>query len=39
MAMQKPISFAEDYGDNDTGAVKENFIGSVFVSREDKNQG
>lgn len=33
------IGFAIAYNDNDTSAERENFMGSVFVPGEDKNQG
>ncbi len=35
----KKIGFALAYCDNDGSAERENFIGSVFVPGEDKNQG
>ncbi|WP_281542749.1 sugar-binding protein [Maribacter aestuarii] len=35
----KKIGFALAYCDNDTSTERENFIGSVFVPGEDKNQG
>ncbi len=35
----KRIGFALAYADNDKSAERENFIESVFVSGEDKNQG
>lgn len=34
----KKIGFALAYSDNDTSTERENFIGSVFVSGEDKNK-
>jgi len=36
---EKKIGFALAYCDNDGSAERENFIGSVFVPGEDKNQG
>jgi len=35
----KKLGFAVAYCDNDTSVERENFIGSVFVPGEDKNQG
>ena len=35
----KKLGFALAYCDNDASAERENFIGSVFVPGEDKNQG
>jgi hypothetical protein len=35
----KKVGFALAYCDNDASEVRENFIGSVFVPGEDKNQG
>ncbi|MGI9545734.1 MAG: sugar-binding protein, partial [Flavobacteriaceae bacterium] len=35
----KKIGFALAYCDNDGSKERENFIGSVFVPGEDKNQG
>jgi len=35
----KKLGFALAYCDNDESAERENFIGSVFVAGEDKNQG
>ena len=35
----KKIGFALAYCDNDASTERENFIGSVFVPGEDKNQG
>ncbi|NNE03803.1 MAG: sugar-binding protein [Eudoraea sp.] len=35
----KKVGFALAYCDNDTSKERENFIGSVFVPGEDKNQG
>lgn len=39
LASGKKIGFALAYCDNDSSKVRENFIGSVFVPGEDKNQG
>ncbi|WP_372974429.1 sugar-binding protein [Muriicola sp.] len=39
MRKNKKIGFALAYCDNDGSAERENFIGSVFVPGEDKNQG
>lgn len=36
---KKKMGFALAYCDNDSSAERENFIGSVFVPGEDKNQG
>ena len=36
---KQKVGFALAYGDNDGSEEKENFIGSVFVKGEDKNQG
>jgi len=36
---KKKMGFALAYCDNDASAERENFIGSVFVPGEDKNQG
>lgn len=36
---EKKIGFALAYCDNDKSTERENFIGSVFVEGEDKNQG
>lgn len=35
----KKMGFAVSYNDNDGNHVRENFIGSVYVEGEDKNQG
>ena len=35
----KNVGFALAYCDNDTSKTRENFIGSVYVPGEDKNQG
>ena len=35
----KEVGFALAYCDNDGSEERENFIGSVFVPGEDKNQG
>ena len=39
LSKNKRIGFALAYADNDKIAKRENFIGSVFVPGEDKNQG
>lgn len=39
LSKNKKIGFALAYCDNDSSKERENFIGSVFVPGEDKNQG
>ncbi|MEE9364706.1 MAG: CBM9 family sugar-binding protein [Cellulophaga sp.] len=39
LSKNKKIGFALAYCDNDTSKERENFIGSVFIPGEDKNQG
>ncbi len=39
LSKRKKIGFALAYCDNDASEERENFIGSVFVPGEDKNQG
>lgn len=39
LSKNKRIGFALAYADNDKSAERENFIGSVFVPGENKNQG
>ena len=39
LEVNKKVGFALAYCDNDGSKVRENFIGSVFVPGEDKNQG
>jgi hypothetical protein len=39
LAINKKVGFAIAYCDNDGSKERENFIGSVFVPGEDKNQG
>lgn len=39
LSINKKIGFALAYCDNDNSTERENFIGSVFVPGEDKNQG
>lgn len=39
LSKNKKVGFALAYCDNDTSKERENFIGSVFVPGQDKNQG
>jgi hypothetical protein len=39
LTANKRIGFALAYADNDKSVERENFIGSVFIQGEDKNQG